>query len=199
MKPLDQLTQADIRSPILAPSIQIHHQRIESLALDSQVPDEIRRHFEVARDLLLFSWFVYEFIPAAELHAYSSVEFALRLTAETHAPNRKSHSLARLLRYAVDEGWIVDRGFRQFRRIEEGRQQSMRIWAEVIGQPTSLPTQTDPQGYAKIILNSIPYFRNKLAHGSSFLSPHGYLSLELCRDIINQLFMQPFQGIKASA
>ena len=48
-----------------------HYSSIDKISLDSTVPEEIRKQFDVARNLLLYSWFVYRFIPVAELHGYA--------------------------------------------------------------------------------------------------------------------------------
>ena len=191
LKPLGSLTQPDSRSRFLALSLERHYEHINGLALDPMTPEEIRRHFDVARNLLLFSWFVYEFIPSAELHAYSSVEFALRLRLMGESPADKVPGLKKLLERALELGWIADEGFQQYQRIERGRKESEALWAEIAGSSLSHPERTDPQAYAKIVIEGMPYFRNEFAHGTSYITPHGYLTLELCRDLIDQIFGQP--------
>ena len=52
-----------------------HHQEIAAIELHEGVPDDIRRQFDNARNLLLYAWFVYRFTPVAELHAYTTTEF----------------------------------------------------------------------------------------------------------------------------
>jgi hypothetical protein len=51
---------------------------IESIQLNDNVPDEVRSHFEIARNLALYSWFVYSFNVVAAMQAFASLEMALR-------------------------------------------------------------------------------------------------------------------------
>jgi hypothetical protein len=46
----------------------------------------------------------------------------------------------------------------------------------------------DMGGYAEMLARELPRHRNTLAHGSGLLHLSAYLTLELCCDIINQLF-----------
>jgi len=56
-----------------------HYTLIAGFTLVGTAPDKVRVHFETARNLLLYAWFAYRFIPVAEMHAFSTVEMALRL------------------------------------------------------------------------------------------------------------------------
>ena len=60
------------------------HAEIAAISLTAYAPEFIREHFETAKNLLLYAWFVYRFIPVAELHAYSTVEMALKERARQH-------------------------------------------------------------------------------------------------------------------
>jgi hypothetical protein len=51
---------------------------VESIRLNDNVPDEIRSHFEVAKNLALYSWFVYSFSEVAAMQALASLEMAAR-------------------------------------------------------------------------------------------------------------------------
>lgn len=51
---------------------------VESIKLNDQVPDDIRSHFEIARNLALYSWFVYSFNVVAAMQAFASLEMAVR-------------------------------------------------------------------------------------------------------------------------
>jgi hypothetical protein len=91
------------------------------------VPAPIREHFNTGKNLLLYAWFVYRFIPVAELHAYSTVEMALRERAKLEGRperlDRKGRAVpwkfSELLQMAVKERWIVDDGFTVVRRRRE--------------------------------------------------------------------------------
>ncbi len=60
------------------------------MALNESVPDDVRCHFETARNLALYSWFVYSFNVVGAMHAFSSLEMALRLKAGDKKSSFKS-------------------------------------------------------------------------------------------------------------
>jgi hypothetical protein len=51
---------------------------VEEIKLNAGVPDEVRSHFEIARNLALYSWFVYSFNVIAGMQAFASLELAVR-------------------------------------------------------------------------------------------------------------------------
>lgn len=55
------------------------HLSIASFELRPEVPREVRVHFDTARNLYLYAWFVYRFHVIAEQQALASLEMALRL------------------------------------------------------------------------------------------------------------------------
>jgi hypothetical protein len=70
---LDLLTGT--ATPMTVKSI---YSAVELIRLNASVPDEVRSHFEVARNLALYSWFVYSFHEVAALRAMASLEMAAR-------------------------------------------------------------------------------------------------------------------------
>lgn len=168
-------------------TLQDHYSAVEEIKLSEPVPGMIREHFETARNLLLYSWFEYRFMQVAELHAFASVEFALQDNIPEKIRNEKickkcgakKIGLKYYLDIAIKEGWIKDSGFRNYRRAEKERS----------GQ--EVPDDHDKQDiqrYCKVLAESIPYLRNKLAHGSDMLHPSGFTTLAICADLINQLY-----------
>lgn len=86
-KPLDEVSKEDIRWTFFGgwaegERIEHRHARIAEITLNDHVPEAIRTQFDVARNLLLYAWYVYRFTTAAELHAYSTLEIALRERAK---------------------------------------------------------------------------------------------------------------------
>lgn len=159
---------------------------IAAISLKPCVPEYIREHFETAKNLLLYAWFVYRFIPVAELHAYSTVEMALKERA-TQA-SLQTRTLAPLLKIAIKRGWIVDEDFSNVRREREAMEREWE-WRRQFGlAPT--PEESDAQRYCKMLLDSMPHLRNDLAHGSKTLHPGGVGTLAICADLINQLFKE---------
>lgn len=60
------------------------HESIAALALADNVPDQVRTHYDTARNLYLYAWHVYRFHVVAEQQALASLEMALRLALAQH-------------------------------------------------------------------------------------------------------------------
>jgi hypothetical protein len=89
LKPLEEVCQPDVRyrnrvdldlraGVTSETTIQTLYSLIEPITLNEDVPDEVRSHFEIARNLALYSWFVYSFNVVAAMQAYASLEMALK-------------------------------------------------------------------------------------------------------------------------
>ncbi len=92
LKPLDEVCQPDVRyrnrvdldhstGRITETTIESIYRLIEPIRLTEKVPEDVRSHFEIARNLALYSWFVYSFNVVAGMQAYSSLEMALKQKA----------------------------------------------------------------------------------------------------------------------
>lgn len=51
---------------------------ISALELTPAVPETVAHHFETAKNVLLYAWFVYRFHMVAEQYVLTTLEFALR-------------------------------------------------------------------------------------------------------------------------
>ena len=165
-------------------SLERYAQPIQEIALNEEVPKSVAVHFETAKNLALFAWHVYRFIPVAELYAFISVEFALReKTGDRKAPFKK------ILQRAIEEGWLSNEEFSQWKRATEQRAMQREQALELAKALDSEPPE-DPQywDYLAVLKEHIPYFRNNYAHGTSSISPWAYKALEDSAEIINQLF-----------
>lgn len=60
-------------------TLQDQHAAVAEIALHPGVPHEVVVKFETAKNLNLFSWFVYRFHSAARSHAYECLELALKI------------------------------------------------------------------------------------------------------------------------
>lgn len=89
LKALEEVCQPDVRyrnrvdvdlttGAVSETTIQTLYSLIEPIRLGKRVPEEVRNHFEIARNLALYSWFVYPFNVVAAMHAYSTLEMALK-------------------------------------------------------------------------------------------------------------------------
>lgn len=187
LKPFDDLLEPDTRQKYFAVvnrktgearpvTLRDKYEAVESIILASDVPQEIREHFDTARNLYVYSWFVYRFNQVAEQHAFASLEFALK-TKCGDSPK----GLKKLLETAVERGWIVDSGFRYYR---PGAVEDMPD----DGADSGNPDTKNVQEYCKTLVETMPFIRNELAHGSRMLHPNGLTTLAIVADLINQLF-----------
>ncbi|MGV8825306.1 hypothetical protein [Methylibium petroleiphilum] len=87
MRTLEQLQQPDARMPHFAVwdgaafrtiTQEDRYESIAALALDQAVPSDIRIHFDTARNVYLYAWFVYRFHVVAEQQVLATLELALR-------------------------------------------------------------------------------------------------------------------------
>lgn len=173
-------------------TLEDHYDRVRVFSLDESVPDKIQTHFEVAKNLLLYSWFVHDFISPAEMQAYASVEYALRERIGTAAGKRPG--LRRLFDLAIKEGLIQDVGFRHYVRLRRRAFEFDEGIRELIGVEPTETEPPDPQSYSRVLAETFPPMRNSYAHGSSTLSYGVYLIFSLCCDLINQLYTDKQEG-----
>lgn len=89
LKKLEEVCQPDERNrnrvdidhatgAVTPTTIESIYTVIEPIRLNDSVPEEVRSHFEVARNLALYSWFVYPFHEVAAMQALASLEMAAR-------------------------------------------------------------------------------------------------------------------------
>jgi hypothetical protein len=166
-------------------TMEDHWQDIATIDLHEGVPWSVRVHFDTARNLLLHSWYVYRFHPVAEMHAFSSAEYALNRRAGT-PPHQIGPGFKMLLARAVEEGWIRDDRFRHYGEIAARRAEAIRQESDLLG--TEEPASPELRPYVETLIEALPFLRNELAHGSAHLSTSGKRTLALCCDLINQLF-----------
>jgi hypothetical protein len=152
-----------------------HYSSIERIQLSSVAPESAKEHFDVARNLFVYSWFVSDFMPVAEMHGFSSVEYAIRLKSGNPKVMLKNG-----LEFAISQKWISDAGFRYYRVKNESSADE--------GSSNKTPDTEDVQDYCKILLDAFPYLRNTLAHGNKISHLGGLATLAICADLINQLF-----------
>ncbi len=166
-----------------ARTLKDHYSSILEISITEKAPNKICEHFEIAKNLLLYSWFDYRFIPVSENYSYISVEYALK-----EKTGLEKWGLKRLIKYAIDNGWIKDENFKNYHRIKENRTNYNSLFVEM-GVNIQKRKKGQEKSYVEILLESIPNLRNFYAHGSSVLYPGGYLTLEICGDFINQLYI----------
>ena len=170
------------------------HERINLSKLDAVVPETVRRQFETAKNLMLYSWFVFEFHTMAELHAYASLEFALRTRFPDAKQKRRRKgrevmvplTLGPLLQIAVKKGVIVAETLPAWERAKFVSECFQKRYNFQGG------AQRTSAEWLQHVIEYIPNFRNTLAHGNPQLYLEAsFRQLETCADLINQIFSPP--------
>jgi nitrogen fixation protein len=135
---------------------------VESLSIDTRIPEIVRAKFARAQTLYLLGWVDFSVVKAGELAALVALELAL-MDRYGGRISKNKRSFAALLKYMVDADGLTDAQIRM----------AVRCGGTALGQLTgeSRPTLAER--------------RNSLAHGDPFDGlPTGGL-LELVRDLIN--------------
>src|SRR5882724_7876223 len=88
------------------------HSAIRTHVLCPAVPEPIRIHFETAKNLYFYAWFVFRFYPVAEQQAFATLEIALRerqvefVDAYRAKQKDRDPGLGALLRNAIQNGIV---------------------------------------------------------------------------------------------
>ena len=67
---------------MIGQTIEDLHGLVAPFELASSVPEEIRWQFDTARNAFVYSWYCYDLVTLAEMHAYGALENGLRIRAE---------------------------------------------------------------------------------------------------------------------
>ena len=182
LKAVEELCQPDERSRafmVADPNSGLRPIRVEDLHAQAQqiqvaeaVPESVRDQCEVAKTMLVYSWYFYPFRVSACLQALVAVESALRLRLADDETRMKI-----LLRTAAERGLI--------------RQEGFTGWGERGSGSREGPTATGDsavESYLDMLAEELPHFRNRLAHGAHMLFPGGGSIVLACVELINQLF-----------
>lgn len=204
--------EPDPRTTVLAgealPSLASHHSDIEAIQLAVGVPEAVAIQFETARNLYLYSWYVYRFFPVAQSQALFTLEFGLRVRFPDRLPEPYQHArqkqpmLAGLLGYAIDRGLIQNEGFRRWHQATEDRarqRRSMELFQTMIDQhldgmefdedeSVNITLEDQSWDLVQILRRSLPSLRNELAHGSSMLTNQVLGTIELVAEILSQIY-----------
>jgi hypothetical protein len=205
LKPLSEVTKPDPRHAQMVLELPEIHATLSEIVLSEHVPNNVRQLFETAKNVALYSWFVYRFHQVAELVAYSALELALKERAgitEWAEPRKgQPRGLGRLLELAGNNGWLRTDDFLFVREmaVERARDVQVRLALQgaMSGDDIPVPEPTADEisaamreiDYVQILIRTVPYLRNTLAHGSSTLSPRSIPTLKRVAETINLLFV----------
>ena len=157
--------------------LERYRKSIANINLLDSVPHAVRVQFETVKNLALYSWFVYRFVPIAELIALATVENTLKEYFD-----KKGWGLKKLLKEAKKQNLIQEEGFAQFHRAKEYHKE-----VEKMRGKEDIPFP-EPENYVSILIETLPNLRNYLAHGDIGLYPNCVLTVRSCAEIINQVY-----------
>ncbi|MGH1371462.1 MAG: hypothetical protein ACRBBW_05455 [Cellvibrionaceae bacterium] len=165
-KSLEELTEMDEKHRLMAvicgsvPSLERMHKYLSEEVLNDEVPDKIKGQFNVAKNMALYSYYLYALAPEVHLKTYTVIEHALRLKTNP----KKKMMLKALINHAVSQRWIKDSGFRH------------------------IESPSPDNQWCKSMVDVISDLRNSQAHGSSMLVGDCLHHISSCADFVNQLF-----------
>lgn len=201
LKNFNELTKPDPRNLAFLRTIEERHAYLSSITLKETVPIEVIQLFETAKNLSLYSWFVYRFHQTSEMVAFSSTELALKIRFKLENPNSKNRiTFNELIVHAINNHWVAKDNFsRLYQRAINIAEQTKAIEAAAFLDQTNsnecvLEDLTKEEIYNALegldlnFLLSIPKIRNDLAHGSKTLSPSSASTLQFLSEIINQIY-----------
>lgn len=190
-------------------TIEDQYEAISCHTLNAAVPETIAAHFETARNLYLYSWFVYRFYSVAEQQVLATLEFSLRerfpdfVAAEVKKhPKGIEPGLKRLLKHAISSGVVSNKNFVARERWAEVRARS-RYKHEKMDEMRKAGVESWIENESEIVVTNedlgfdwlgafqeiIPTVRNSYAHGSEHLYPTPVLrTFEMVTEIVNQLY-----------
>lgn len=183
-----------------------YHAAAYSVTLTTSVPDKVVTQFETAKNLYLYSWFVYRFFPVAEHQALSCLEYGLREryvgeTPETFGRNGNKPTLRPLLRYAVERGDIRNEGFEvwhhrakvqsrhryMMEKLEQMKEQGLTELSFDESDAEVLDVDRD-WDYVNVLIETLPAIRNNYAHGGSTLHAGVLATLQIVAECLNQIY-----------
>ena len=201
LKSLETILEPDVRQEFFTSTLEEIHQPLADIVLNDEVPFDVLQLFETAKNLSLYSWFVYRFHQVSELVSYSALEMALRHRYLLDNPDKKAPTLQGLLNYAKQKKWLSNEKFPNAleRALENAYHKKVITTLSAIGQKHE-PIIIDEPSEAEVLeaLNELDpvgctveasaKIRNNLAHGSSTLHSGSIATLKRNAAVINQLF-----------
>lgn len=184
-KQLDKVLESEVKRNY---SFEEFYNIVAEISLVDTVPQNIHLHFNTAKNLMLYSWFVNRFHHVSELHAFSTIELAIRTKIEIVTNDKcRIRNLRPLLEHAIKQRWIIDDGFPKMVEKNKLVKENQEM-LESVGINSTKEEINDIQKYSKALIYYFPTLRNLFAHGSNSIFPSYLDLLDTCRYLINQLF-----------
>ncbi len=206
LKALEEINEPDERQKNFIHGLEENHLELSAIVLNDSTPIEVQQLFETAKNLSLYSWFVYRFHQVSELIAFSALEMALReryLAENSQSKTDGSpRGLYQLMQHAKKVEWITNDGFpslynRAKYLAEHGKLMDIIKKHDFEKDPSVLVGDPNEQeiedalanlDMVKAVTNNTHKLRNNLAHGSGTLHPNSISTLITISEVINQIY-----------
>lgn len=215
-KSFEDITTVDVRNTYFAlrnritgetrpQELKDHYDSVTRFNINYAAPETVRSRFNTAKNVLLYTWFVYDFYPVAELQALSALELALRERIGEKElkklKKKKPLGMRTFIEYAADNKWIKNEDFSAYHRapMEQARNDYLSRKAEEMHAKgldsieidygeIQMPAENTTD-YLGILMDTVHKIRNIHAHGETMLYPVSvWMTFEVCSDFINALF-----------
>jgi hypothetical protein len=188
--------------PFLTGEIEDFHAELSLVTLDTSTDVDVRQLFETAKNVALYSRFVYRFHQVAESVGFGALELTLKRHHSRLASGRTPVGLVRLLRWSFDTGLLDAAYFGDrlddltkagIRKERERSADKLRDAGQVPEDPNRPITKDDMQdGLTRSLgvhyyIGVVSGLRNNLSHGSTMLAPSCISSLRRTAELINYL------------
>ncbi|WP_041246316.1 hypothetical protein [Brumicola nitratireducens] len=208
LKKLAEVYLPDERQHYFSTTLEREHERLSEIQLNTTTPRTALQLFETAKNLSLYSWFVYRFHQVAELTAFSALEVALKEKYENETLGEQSEkkqpklTLYFLMQHAKDNEWIKNEGFpslysRAWSLAEDKKNSKHAQLHDFDKEPEMIceaPSKQEVDEALKeldlvsAVAENTNKIRNDLAHGSNILHSNSLSTLVLVAEVINQLY-----------
>ena len=193
LRPLSDLPVMREANASFGLTIENHHQLLSEIEIRSEAPLGVKQLFETAKNLSLYSWFVYHFHQVSEMVSFSALELALRERyLEENPPEEQENeskkkprppTLGRLLNHAKANQWISNENFSfgrdwAYRNAQEAKVREIiesgvleKVGSCEVPEPTEAEIRNalSELDIVSTIANYMPQVRNTLAHGLSLI------------------------------
>lgn len=200
--------QPDPRSPHNPDALASRWQAIAPLNFGSRVPEAVVIHFETAKNVLLYGFFVYRFHMVAEQYVLSTLELALRERLLRDGLITVKDDWVPGLKLMMDKasvhGLISNDHFEPGRALARRRAEhrhSMEMirrmeeegLVEVSYDPSQVELTSEDLSFdwIKQFTDSLPGLRNMHAHGTASLYPTVFNTFRIVHNLIGQMFSEP--------
>ena len=200
--------QDKLSSHIRQVTLADQNELISTFTLNRNVPEEVTIHFETAKNLYLYSWFVFRFYPVAEQQALTTLEYALRLGCpdfvKQHSDNNRFNNepgLKTLIKHAAKSEriknelfssrfiWASQRAKNRFSHLKLSEMIKSGLDELKYDDSNIQPSDDDlNHDWITDFIEQIPGLRNDLAHGSPTLHHTVIHTFDVVSSMINMMF-----------